>query len=57
MAFVKVALLKNLEPDKMIGVEAGGKEIVAVNPEGKIHAIGNRCTHMSYIQSDGTLKV
>jgi nitrite reductase/ring-hydroxylating ferredoxin subunit len=57
MAFMKVALLKNLEPDKMIGVEAGGKEIVVVNLGGKVYAIGNRCTHMSCILSDGTLKV
>ena len=36
MAFVKVAHLKNLEPHKMIGVEAGGNEIFVVNQEGKI---------------------
>jgi nitrite reductase/ring-hydroxylating ferredoxin subunit len=56
MAFVKVALMKDLEPGRMIGVEAGGKEIVVVNLEGTVYAIGNRCTHMSCTLSDGTLK-
>jgi nitrite reductase/ring-hydroxylating ferredoxin subunit len=56
MAFVKVAFVKDLEPDRMIGVEAGGKEIVVTNVEGKYYAIGNRCTHMSCMLSDGTLK-
>jgi nitrite reductase/ring-hydroxylating ferredoxin subunit len=56
MAFVKVALMKDLEPGRMIGVEAGGKEIVVVNLEDRVYAIGNRCTHMSCTLSDGTLK-
>jgi nitrite reductase/ring-hydroxylating ferredoxin subunit len=56
MTFVKVFLTKDLEPGHMIGVEAGGKEIVVVNLEGKFYAIGNRCTHMSCVLSDGALK-
>ena len=56
MTFVKVALMKDLEPGRMIGVEAGGKEIVVVNLEGTVYAIGNRCTHMSCMLSDGTLR-
>jgi nitrite reductase/ring-hydroxylating ferredoxin subunit len=56
MTFVKVVLMKDLEPSHMIGVEAGGKEIVVVNLEGKFYAIANRCTHMSCMLSDGTLK-
>jgi nitrite reductase/ring-hydroxylating ferredoxin subunit len=56
MAFVKVAFVKDLEPGRMIGVETSGKEIVVANLEGTYYAIGSRCTHMSCMLSDGTLK-
>jgi len=56
VTYVKVALVKDLEPGHMISVEAGGKEIVLVNLESSFYAIGNRCTHMSCLLSDGTLK-
>ena len=56
MVFVKVALVKDLEPGKMIGVEAEGKEILIVNFEGNYFAIGNRCTHAFCMLSDGSLK-
>ena len=56
MVFVKVALTKDLQPDHMIGVEAGGQEVVVANSEGAYYAIGNRCTHMGCMLSDGTLK-
>jgi len=56
MVFVKVALTKDLEPDHMVGVEAGGKEVVVANLDGTYYAIGNRCTHMGCMLSDGTLK-
>jgi nitrite reductase/ring-hydroxylating ferredoxin subunit len=56
MAFVKVASVKDLEAGRMIGVEAGGKEVAVINLEGNYYAIGNRCTHMSCMLSDGTFK-
>jgi len=56
MVFVKVALVKDLKPDQMIGAEAGGKEIVVANLEGTYYAMGNRCTHMGCMLSDGMLK-
>jgi nitrite reductase/ring-hydroxylating ferredoxin subunit len=56
MVFVKVAFVKDLESNRMIGVEVGGKDIVVINVEGKYYAIGNRCTHMSCMLSDGTLE-
>ena len=56
MAFVKVVLMKDLEAGHMIGVEASGKEIVVINLEGTVYAIGNRCTHMGCKLSDGTLR-
>jgi 3-phenylpropionate/trans-cinnamate dioxygenase ferredoxin subunit len=54
MVFVKVALVKDLKPGKMIGVEAGGKEVVVANVDGNYFAIGDRCTHMSCILSEGS---
>jgi len=56
MTFVKVALKKDLEPNKMIGAEVDDRKIVVVNVEGKFNAIGNRCTHMGCLLSDGTLR-
>jgi len=56
MTFEKVASVKDLEPDRIIGVEAKGKEIAVANLDGKYYAIGNRCTHMGCMLSDGTLK-
>lgn len=56
MGFVKVASIKDLQPGSMIGVDAGGKDILVANFEGKYYAIGNRCTHMSCMLADGTLK-
>jgi len=56
LGFVKVASTKDLEHGKMKGVEAGGKSLLVVNLEGKYYAIGNICTHMSCMLSDGLLK-
>jgi len=56
LGFVKVSSTNELVPGKMIGVEAGGKEVFVVNLEGKYYAIGNHCTHMGCMLSDGVLK-
>jgi len=56
MGFVKAASTKELGPNKLKGVEAGGKPIFLVNLEGKFYAIGNICTHMGCMLSDGVLK-
>jgi len=56
MGFVKVASAKDLESGKMMGVKAGGKSILVVNVQGKYYAIGNVCTHMGCMLSDGDLK-
>jgi nitrite reductase/ring-hydroxylating ferredoxin subunit len=55
MGFVKAASKKDLEPGIMKGVEVGGKEVLLVNLEGKYYAIGDRCTHMGCMLSDGEL--
>jgi len=56
MVSVKVASTKELGPGRMKGVEAGGKPMLLVNLEGKYYAIGNICTHMGCMLSDGVLK-
>jgi 3-phenylpropionate/trans-cinnamate dioxygenase ferredoxin subunit len=56
MGFVKVALVKDLEPGNMIGVAAERKEIVVANVDCDYFAIGNRCTHMSCMLSHGSVK-
>ena len=47
---------KTLPPGKMIGIESNGKNILLANVEGKYYAIGNTCTHMGCMLSEGTLK-
>ena len=55
MGSVKAVSKDEVEPGKMKGVEAGGKEILIANLGGNFYAIGNRCTHMGCILSDGEL--
>jgi nitrite reductase/ring-hydroxylating ferredoxin subunit len=55
MGFVRVASAKDLKAGEMMTAEAGGKEICVANVGGKFYAIGNRCTHMGCLLSDGTL--
>jgi nitrite reductase/ring-hydroxylating ferredoxin subunit len=56
MGFVKVASTKDLPPSNMKGVEAGDKQILVVNVDGKYYAIGDVCTHKECRLSGGTLK-
>jgi len=56
MGFFKVASTKDLSPGKMKDVEAGGKRVLLVNLTEKHYAIGNVCTHMGCLLSDGMLK-
>lgn len=56
MGFVNVTSVQEFKPGDLKGVETGGKEIVVVNVNGHFYAIGNRCTHMSCMLSDGSLK-
>lgn len=53
---MKVASPKDLEPGKMMGVKAGGKSILVVNVKGNYYAIGNVCTHLGCLLSDGDLE-
>jgi 3-phenylpropionate/trans-cinnamate dioxygenase ferredoxin subunit len=56
MGFVKAASKKDLGQDGMLGVEVDGREVLIANVGGNYYAIGNRCTHMSCMLSDGTLR-
>ena len=56
MVFYTVSSKKDLVPGKMIGANAGGKEILVANVDGNYFAIGNRCTHNDCTLSDGELK-
>lgn len=56
MGFVKVTSIKELGSGKMVGVEAGDKPVLVVNLDGTYYAIGNVCTHMGCMLSDGVLK-
>jgi 3-phenylpropionate/trans-cinnamate dioxygenase ferredoxin subunit len=56
LGFVKVASAKALVAGKMVGAEAGGKQILVANVGGKYYAIGDKCTHRGCKLSSGTLK-
>ena len=53
MGFVKVASAKDVAPDKMIGAEAGGKQILIANVDGSFYAMGDKCTHRGCRLSGG----
>jgi 3-phenylpropionate/trans-cinnamate dioxygenase ferredoxin subunit len=55
MGFVKAATQKDFGLVNMRAVEVNGKEICVVNLENTYCAIGNRCTHMGCMLSDGEL--
>jgi nitrite reductase/ring-hydroxylating ferredoxin subunit len=55
MGFVKAGSAKELEPGRAVGVEVGGREVFLANVGGTYYAVGNRCTHMSCMLSDGSI--
>ena len=55
MEFIKVLSTRDLAPGEMKDVEANGKEILIVNLEGNFYALGNVCTHVGCLLSDGML--
>jgi nitrite reductase/ring-hydroxylating ferredoxin subunit len=56
MGFVRVVSTKDLKADEIMSAEAGGKEICLANVGGRFYAIGNRCTRMGCLLSDGMLR-
>lgn len=55
MEFVPVLKLKDLPVGKKKRVEAKGEEIMVANIGGKIHAVSDRCGHMSVSLSVGQM--
>ena len=55
MVSVKVATKKDLAFANLKNVEVNGKKICLVNLNNTYYAIGNRCTHMGCMLSDGEL--
>lgn len=53
---IEVASTKTLPPGKMLGVKKNSTEILVANLDGKYYAIGNVCTHMGCMLSDGIIK-
>jgi nitrite reductase/ring-hydroxylating ferredoxin subunit len=56
MGSVKAVSKDEVESGTMKGVKVGGKEVLVANLGGNFYAIGNRCTHMGCMLSDGELK-
>ncbi len=52
---VNVASANDIPPGKMIGIEAEGEDILVANVAGSYYAVGNICTHMGCLVSEGTL--
>lgn len=53
--FVDVANVNDVPAGKMKHIEVGEKEILLANPEGRVYALCDRCSHMNAPLSMGTL--
>jgi nitrite reductase/ring-hydroxylating ferredoxin subunit len=53
---VKIGTVKQFPKGHMKKVAVDGKEILVANVEGKLYAIGNRCTHLNAELSHGILE-
>lgn len=55
MPKIEVAKLSELPPGSLRAVMAGELEVLLANVDGVIHAMSNRCGHMSASLADGVL--
>lgn len=53
--FIRVATVGELPPDSMRAVEAGGRQVLLVNVEGRVHALQAFCPHRAAPLQEGTL--
>jgi nitrite reductase/ring-hydroxylating ferredoxin subunit len=53
--FIDASDIKDVPPGKMKHVEVEEKEILLANPDGKVYALCNRCSHMNAPLSMGAL--
>lgn len=56
MAFMKVALTKDIAFGKMIGTKVDEKEALIANIDGNYYTIGNKCTHQNCLLSEGKIE-
>jgi len=54
--YIEVAKVSEIGKGQMKHVEAGGKELVVANVDGKFYAIADRCGHMNARLSRGNIK-
>ena len=53
--FTDISDIQDVSPGKMKHVEVEEKEILLANPDGKVYALCDRCSHMNAPLSKGTL--
>ena len=56
MAYVKVLEQAELPANKMVMVNAGGKEVLLANVDGTYYALANKCTHFGGSLAAGVLE-
>lgn len=56
MVYVKVGKTSEVPPGSMRLFNAGGRDILVVNVNGKIYAMAGKCTHMGADLSQGKLQ-
>ena len=56
MGFVKLASINDVKPNHMKSIKVNDKQILLANLNGNYYAIGNICTHMGCMLSNGTLQ-
>lgn len=55
MAFVKVAMLEEIEEGGVLGVEAEGKAVCLARLEDQVYAFADNCSHRDFPLSQGEL--
>jgi len=55
MGLIKVASRKDLASGEKMGAKAGRKKILLANLNGEFFGIGNVCTHMGCVLSEGDI--
>jgi 3-phenylpropionate/trans-cinnamate dioxygenase ferredoxin subunit len=53
--FVRVALLSDIPPGELLGVDVGGKRICLANVEDEIYAFQDNCSHKDFPLSAGRI--
>jgi nitrite reductase/ring-hydroxylating ferredoxin subunit len=55
MTYLRLISTHDLKPNEMVGKEIGDKAILIANVGGIFYVIGNTCTHMNCLLSEGRL--